>query len=130
MTQELVKRRLVVGPVMAAMFVYGLTAMSKAMGWEGAALPSILGGGLGSFVIAWYLVRSERPQAHRPITQVRVGVIVAAALNGMLLIRLGPPVLVYGVLVAGLAMSLGLVISSGCELLHGTYADTPGQDRR
>lgn len=61
MTQELLRRRLILGPIMAAVSVFAISAMSKDIGWRGALLPSVLVGGLGSFGFAWYLVRSERP---------------------------------------------------------------------
>jgi hypothetical protein len=32
MTQQLLKRRLIIGPIMAAVCVYGIAAMSKDMG--------------------------------------------------------------------------------------------------
>lgn len=124
MTQQLLKRRLVVGPIMAAVGVYAIIAMSEAMGWQGAALPSLLVGGLGSFGFAWYLVRSERPHAGRPVVQAGAGLIVAAVVTSALLIRLGPPGLVYAVLVAALSMALGAAISSAYELRQGTYADS------
>lgn len=101
--------------------------MSEDRGWAGALLPSVLVGGLVSFGFAWYLVRSERPQAHRPIAQVGAGFIVAASLLAFLVIRVGPPALIYVVLVATLAMSLGFAISSAYELRQGTYAD-PGTE--
>ena len=130
MTQELLKRRLIVGPIMAAVSVFAISATSRDMGWGGAFLPSVLVGVLGSFGFAWYLVRSERPQAHRPIAQVGAGFIVAASVIAMLLIRVGPSVLIYAVLVATLAMSLGYAFSSAYELHQGTYADTEHQQNR
>jgi len=130
MTRGLLKRRLILGPIMAAVSVFTISAMSKDMGWEGAFLPSVLVGGLGSFGFAWYLVRSERPQAHRPIAQVGAGVIVAASVIAMLFIRVGPPALIFAVLVAALAMSLGYAVSSAYELRQGTYADIEHQQNR
>ncbi len=131
MTQELLRRRLIVGPIMAAVSVFAISGMSKDMGWAGALLPSVLVGGLGSFGFAWYLVRSERPHVHRPIAQVGAGFIVAAAVIATLFIRVGPPALIYAVLVGALAMSLGYAISAAYELRQGTYAGTePGQNRR
>ena len=130
MTQKLLMRRLIGGPVMAAMIVYVLTAMAQEMGWQGAVLPSIVVAALSSFGFAWYLVRSERPQARRPIVAPKVSFIVAGGVTCTLLIGLGPPILIYGLLVAGLAMALGLVISSAYELMRGTYADAPRQARR
>jgi len=124
MSQELLKRRLIVGPLMAAVGVFAIWAMSEDMGWEGAFQPSILVGGLGSIGFACYLVRSERPQAHRPIAQVGTAFIVAAAVIATLFIRVGPPAVIYAVLVAALAMSLGFAISAAYELREGTYADT------
>lgn len=97
------------------------------MGWEGAALPSILVGVVASCGFAWYLVKSERALATRPPTQARVGLIVGAAVIGTLLIRLGPPALIYVLIVAGVAMFLGGVISSVYELVRGTYAEAGRQ---
>ncbi len=124
MTQQLMKRRLVLGPIMLAVFVYAITAMSKDMGWHGAAVPSIIVGVLGSFFWAWYMVRSERPRAGRPAVHVSAGFIVAAVVTGTLLIRFGPAGLVFAVLVAGVAIFLGGTISSAYELRRGTYADS------
>ena len=130
MTQKVVKRRLIGGPVLAAVSVYGLNAMAQEMGWEGAVLPSILVAALSSFGFGWYVVRSERRQTRRPLLVPKVNLIVAGGVTSTLLIRLGPPFLIYGLLVAGLAMTLGILISSAYELMRGTYADAPGQARR
>lgn len=130
MTQKLLKRRLIVGPVMAAMFVCGLTATAQDMGWEGTVLPSILVAALSSFGFVCYLGRSERRQARRPIVVPKVSLIVAAGVISSLVIRLGPPILVYGLLAAGLAMTLALAISAAYELMRGTCADAPLQERR
>jgi ABC-type Mn2+/Zn2+ transport system permease subunit len=46
------------------------------------------------------------------------GSVIAAAF-----VREGPSVLIYAMLVAGVAVSLGYLISSAYELRQGTYAD-------
>lgn len=69
MTQELLRRRLIVGPIMAAVSVFAISGMSKDMGWAGALLPSVLVGGLGSFgfcVVPGQIGKTARPPSHRP----------------------------------------------------------------
>lgn len=123
MNEALLKRRLIAGPVGVLMAVYCLALLSDEAGWSGGFVPSVAVGAVVGVGLSWYIVKSERSQANRARVNVRVGLIVVAAIGAGLFLRLAPVVVIYGVCVLVEALAMALTLSAIYELKAGTYAE-------
>ncbi len=124
MSESLLKRRLIIGPLFCALAVFTAIGVAEEAALTGMVAPGLFAGALSSLVIAWLFIRSDRRKARR-LSPAKVGTGVVLAGTGGSAWVAAPGGVVLVLLVLGLGFFLGVTLSAAYELWRGTYAEEP-----
>lgn len=122
MTERLLQRRLIGGPILAALFAFAVWVLVQEMHRSGLFTLSILTMSLAIgplFSIA--IVHSDRRTTPMSGPPLGVAAVVVAIAIGLFFLRFAPPGFLLAVVALGFAASVGMMASAVYELRRGTY---------